>query len=294
LSESSGQKLFRDWNILQASCLKAEHIPNNKLLEWTNTFSKPQYRGQIKRIKKTSLLLIVTQNCDIAAREDHLDSCIELIVCKKIDPKDCVPFNQFVRGTRKLQFNVNKAWYEASSEYLLTVEKEDLLNTIEDLSEFDVISLASEFAISVPLWRANRYSRIALPDNFNNHLLPALDQFRGQLESLSITDGIPVPNHIRAIYIWLNTLDEVKHYTFELFALIREKTPDELLTKTQNILEDLALHIESKSSYIDQSQLYADREDNTYVSYLTRFTKLNLDHISLSKGDSDTGPDITN
>lgn len=289
---SCGQKLFKDWGISQAACFSVEHFSEEILLKWTESFAKPEYRNDIKKIRSSSVLMVISQNCDIAARNDESESCIELVICKKIREKDLYPLNQFVRSTRLFQFSVNGSYYQASSEYILTIEKSQFISTLSFIKNFQLLPLEDQYINAVPLWRANRYSRIALPDKFNEHLLPCLSSYGDNLTDISRIKDNPSLSYIRAIYIYLNTLEEASHYHFELFALMHHSTPDEILTQTQNHIEELASEIESKSGFKDESELYADRENNTYVSYLTRFAKLNLDYISLSNQEEDVGPEL--
>ena len=289
---SFGQILLHNKKLKQASCFFASQIPQEKRKEWSESFLKKALRGSTSKLKDTSLFLVLSQNCDIACRTDNIDSAVEVVICKKIRDKDVYAGNSFVKSVRKLQFKVGDNWYEANIDYILHLDKQDLLETIEAIEEFKIISLMDEFAISVPIWRANRYMRSALPDNFNIQLEPVLMKYIKPIEeagSVEITKGFS--SYIKALYVWVDSFEEKASYAFDFFALLRDDTPPEVLTKIQDIIESMASELEEEAGYKDDSDVYAGMGSNTLVSYLTKFVRLNLDSHSLSKGDSDLGLD---
>jgi len=289
---SKGQELFHVKKIFQASCFPVSCIPMDKRLEWSDSFSKKQLRNDTKRFKDNSLFLVLSQNCDIACNNDSNDSAIEIAVCKAIKPKEIFTGNTFVKSVRKFQFAANGSWYEANVDYIIHVDKHDLLETINSSASFELIKLADEFAKSVPYWRANRYLRSALPDKFNLNLHPVLDKHIKFIESAAAPrEKTDFSSYIRAIYVWINSFEELDFYEYDLFALLREDTPNEILSEIQDKIESMADELSESSGYEDKSEVYAGKENTTLVSYLTKFVRLNLDNHSLSKGDEDTGPE---
>lgn len=288
---SSGQILLHDKRLVQASCFSASLISDETKKNWSKSFHKPEYRDSLKKIKNSSIFLILSQNCDIACRNDSLDSTVEIAVCKKIKESDVFPGNSFVKSVRKLHFKAGSNWYEANIEYILSVNKKELLSTIESIDEFELIKLTDEYSKSVPVWRSNRYMRSALPDNFNDNFGHILDKHIGELEKRAI----PLYNedfssYIWAIYIHLDSDEEKANYNFRLFALLRDETPDNVIPDIQDILESIAEELEEQAGYTDDSDIYAGRAKSTYVSYLTQFVRLNLDNHSLSNGDNKIKP----
>ncbi len=85
---------------------------------------------------------------------------------------------------------------------------------------------------------------------------------------------------------------EADCYDFEIFALLRDDVSDETFSAIQDLIEALAEDLSEASGFNDVSENYADRDSHTFVSYRTRFVKLNLDSESLMSGDSDTGVDL--
>lgn len=286
---SAGQKLFHELGVRQSSYIKASDIPEDVRDYWIDSRTNSVLRIVNKKTKITnlSLLVITSQNCDIACNNDDLDSAVELAIFKPIKAKQVFPGNQFVKSVRKLQIQLDEQWFEAKVEHLITVKKSNLCELLTDNTEVNV--LPEVYQKSVPLWRANRYLRTALPDIFNTALFPVFNECLSDLETVASKEENG--SYIRALYIWLNTLEEVDHYVFEFFALTTVDTPDETLSNIQDSIENISLELVEQSGYaeIDDS-IYAGRDSTTYVSYLTRFVAINLDYVSLAKNDDDTGP----
>ncbi|MEY8199101.1 MAG: hypothetical protein RPS47_07665 [Colwellia sp.] len=258
-------------------------------MEWSDSFSQACYRRNVKKLKDTSIFLVISQDCDISCKRDTLEPTVEIVVCKKIKEKDIEPRNLFVKSTRKLQFQVEGTWYEANSEYILSVNKEDLFYALKD----ERILLPSPDHIrTIPLWRANKYLRTALPDAFNQALDPLINKHIDSLVEAGASASDRSTSYIRSLYIWLDKFSEEKQYQFELFALLKPETPDEDLSNIQDVIEaicdDLCLQ-----GLEDTSNGYVGREDSIYVSDIARMYRINLDSHSLSNRDPDVGPEET-
>jgi hypothetical protein len=288
---SVGQTLYRQRNVSQSICISASCFSDDTRLGWTESFSKSRYRGKSSKVKATSMLLVLSQNCDIAARDDRLDDSLELVVCKEISTPH--EGNKFAHSARKLHFQVDEQWYEANVDYILTVCKQELLEAIEQSTEFEVKQLPKIYEVSVPIWRANRYLRTGLPDSFNAQLFQIWDEYVALLEAAANCADEEYSSYIRALYVRVEPMTESRFHSFELFALLRHSIDNENMSAVQNIMESWAEALESKSGFTDISEIYADRESNTFVSYLNGLLRLNLDHLSLSQGDDDVGPSGT-
>jgi hypothetical protein len=287
---SKGQDLLHNKKLKQASCFFASSVPLKTRLAWTDSFVKSSFRNVIAKIKDSSIFLVLSQNCDIACPNDSIESAIEIAVCKKINKRDVFPGNSFVKSVRKLHFQVGELWYEANVDYILTIDKSELLDAISNIENFMPTELAKEFMISVPVWRSNRYMRSALPDNFNTQLYPILNGHLDKIEGIAkLGDDAKYSSHIRALYIWVDSEEEKQSYSFDIFALLRDGTPDLKTSKIQDAIEEMAEELSQNSGYDDQSEIYAGTESTVTVSYLTKFVRLNLDYRSLSQRDSDTG-----
>lgn len=286
---SAGQKLFHELGVCQSSYIKASEIPEDIRNIWIDSRTSSELRIVDKKTKipDNSLLVITSQNCDIACPNDDLDSAVEIAIFKPIKTKKVFPGNQFVKSVRKLQIQIDEQWFEAKVEHLITVKKSNLCELLTEKT--DVKILPEIYEKSLPLWRANRYLRTALPNTFNDALSPVFEKHLPDIEAVASKEGNG--SYIRALYIWLNTLEEVGHYTFEFFALTTAEVPNEILSNIQDSIENISLELCEQAGYdeIDDS-VYAGRDSTTYVSYLTRFVAINLDHVSLAENDDDTGP----
>ncbi|WP_421189115.1 hypothetical protein [Aeromonas sanarellii] len=287
---SNGQELFFEHGIKQAVGFHASFIDIETRLAWSESFPKKKYRKVESKVSDSTFFLVISQNCDIATHRDDLDSAIELAVCKSIKERSVTDRNQFAISSRRLQFLIEGKWYEASTEYIITVEKLELLSAIKSKSDFKVTCLSKECQITVPIWRANRYYRAGLPNKFNESLGPILAKHMPEIESAACVEHDDFKSFIRAMYVKLDSLDESDSYRFEFFALLRDSVDDKTMTDIQGRIESMGEELAEQSGFADCSGIYADRERNTYVSYLNDFLRLNLDHHSLSLGDDDIGP----
>ena len=85
---SFGQKLLHELGVEQCTSFFCASIPMGTRLNWANSLPKIELRDDVKKLKDTSIFLILSQNCDIACRNDKLDSHVEICVCKKIKEKE--------------------------------------------------------------------------------------------------------------------------------------------------------------------------------------------------------------
>ncbi|WP_146129568.1 hypothetical protein [Alteromonas alba] len=288
---SFGQKLLHELGVEQCASFFCASVPMDTRLNWANSLPKIEFREDVKKLKDTSIFLILSQNCDIACRNDKLDSHVEVCVCKKIKEKEKHAGNMFVGSARKLQFSIGDDWYEANVDLILSVNKEELYATLHT-HNVDILAPSEQLLQIAPLWRANRYTRTALPDNFNARLFPILDENLHRLQANAIVPTEMTASYLRAIYIRVTPMTEEESYNFALFALLRADTPDDILSSIQESVEDFAQALEEASGFTDESDIYADRDSNTFVSYLNSYLRLNLDRHSLAEGDSDIGPEL--
>jgi hypothetical protein len=285
---SNVQNLFINKGLKQASCFFASEVPQDVRLRWSDSLAKSGLRNDTKKLKESALFLVISQNCDIASRNDSIEDSVEIVVCKSIKSRDVYPGNAFVKSVRKLQFQYGDSWYEANSDLILTVKKDELVDALTDTA---ISYLTDEYTQTIPLWRSNRYMRTALPDAFNEVFFPVFDDHVGRVEVAAKADQKEsFASYIRAIYIWLDSFEEQDVYSFDLFALLKDSVCDEQSSAIQEQVEALAEALSEAAGYDDRSEIYADRESNTQVSYLNKFVRLNLDHQSLASGDADTGP----
>jgi len=285
--ESFGCKLFNEFHLRQGSYFNSSSFPDELRNSWIDSYPKQSNRS--KKIKSSSVLVLITQDCDIACERDTLESSIELLVCKKIREKDVFRGNQFVKSVRKLHFSLEDKYYEANSDYIMTVSKEMFFEALLNQNvEYIPNNVPDDILESFKIWRTNRYSRTALPNNFNNNLKPVVDEFVPKLIESSL-DGSS-DSFIRAIYVRLNSMNELESYNFSFFALLRSNTPDETLSNIQDEMEAMCDRLSQESGYTDESDIYVGRDSDTLVSALTSYVRFNVDSHSLENGDYELGP----
>lgn len=285
---SYGQQLFHDKNLKQASCFFCDSLDEAGRQEWLDSLPKKDLRSKLQKIKEGTLCLVISQNCDIACRDDKLDDSVEIALCQKIRAKDVHEGNTFVRSVRKFHFEFNGNFYEANVDYIVTIKKEHLLRIIDD-NHIEIEKLNKEYCQALPFWRANRYFRSALPDAFNSKINNLIKDYIPKLVEVAKVnkEEYEFSNFIKSFYVNLDTLEESDYYEFELFFLIRDETPDDISIEIQDIVEDFATALAESSGFSDVSEIYVDKETNTSVGYLSQFIRFNVDSYSLEQGDSD-------
>lgn len=291
---SCGQLIFHSKKLQQVSCFFAKEIPDAKRKNWLDSLPKSHLRDKVNKFTQDVLCVVLSQNCDIACNNDALDDCIEIVLCQPIKAKKVHKGNQFVKSVRKLHFEFANNNYEANVDYIITVRKEELLNLIEENTSFDILNLDEEYRTIFPFWRANRYVRSALPDQFNDNIYRILYKYIEQLETVSSTQSYDFSSFIKSFYVNIDSLEEKENYDFELFFLLRDETPNDIISHIQDIVETFANELVeiTGNAYKDVSLIYADTETNTNVKYLSSLIRFNVDHYSLQNGDSDFSEDV--
>lgn len=291
---SCGQIIFHNKKLQQASCFFANNISEDVRKNWLGSLPKINLRDKFNKFTEEVLCVVLSQNCDIACSKDDLDDCLEIALCQPIKAKKVFRGNQFVKSVRKLHFKFMDVNYEANVDYIITVRKEQLLELINQNRSFEILNLDEENQTIFPFWRANRYVRSALPDQFNNNIFPILNKYLEALENISLSPSYSFSSFIKSFYVNLDSLEEKGSYDFELFFLLRDETPNELIGNIQDIVEEFANELVeiTQNNYQDVSQIYADTETNTSVKYLSNLIRFNVDYHSLQKGDNDFSEDV--
>lgn len=289
---SNGKRLLTENNLRQGSYFKANKVPEVVRNKWIDFRISETYRSQIKKnqIHNDDIIVIMTQDCDIACSKDSQDPFIECAIFKPIKERQVHAGNQFAYSVRKLHIRINDSWYEAKSNYLTYIEKSSLLHIIQS-EQISIERLEhAEFNI-IPYWRANRYLRAALPDNFNANFMVEIEEHKETLKNSFLDDE--GKSYIRGIYIKLDTNEEIGQYKFELFFLLKANTPQQEAKEIQDLSEKISNELINKYSYSEYEDcIYADKENNTSVGFIINFSRVNFDHLSLSNDDEDIGDNL--
>jgi len=151
-------------------------------------------------LPNNSRLIIVSQICDLLHVSLEAEPFAEVLVTI---PLEGGPNGNFVncRSPRKLHIpittGVDTTYLEARRVDVYSVPREILL----ELSPDHNMKLETKVVTVLSRWLALRYSRAALPDNFEARLRDRSDEIRKTLKN--------VPNDIHAIYIALNSHTEL-------------------------------------------------------------------------------------
>lgn len=275
----------------QGASFSASALPEAYLKEWADYRSEPELRT--KAIKKSALLVVVSQDCDIACHNHADDPCVELAVFNSIRPKKMYAGNQFAYSVRKLQLQIGDKCYEAKARETVRVPKQVLCDCLRSP---DIDSpLPPGQCRTLVLWRANRYQREAFPDCFVQGFRPLLDSVFPELERIAQVQGDSSQSYIRALYIYIDNLEEEGDCGFSLMVLLRADTPDVVQSKLDDHMDELCQELERREPSFhlieDDNELasLAEKESTITVATLGRYVKYNLDSASLSHGDPDVG-----
>lgn len=287
-TDSTGKQLLVNWGVRQGSYISAPEYPKN----WCEFRPSPEMRTKV--FKKGCLLLVQSQDCDIAAKESH-EPEIELLPLAPIKAKKVYPGNQYAKSSRTLQINIDGQDYEGKVRATVFVPKQQLLEWLGTNQESaNIAQLTPENLRILTAWKANRYQRAALPDRFNHAFIPLFEKYADEFGAYSTGNG---NSCIRGMYLHLDTLEEhATNYQFALLALLTHDTTDRQQLAIEEQVEELIHELEEQQGFTlaEHPSLpgNAERESVVTVAQLTQYMKINLDYLSLKEGDEDLGPDV--
>ncbi len=235
---------------------------------------------------RRNVLVLLTQACDIVAATNH-ESDLEFVIARRPKKASQPHFrNLDARSTRYLELNLNGTWYKAEANKTLQIPKQIFFDQVSAhnlssncLEDKDIEVLAR--------WRANRYMRKALPDDFNNKVKSLIDNgtFDSDLE------------HAGGLYLNIDPFAPSDHYIVRLFALLKrgssEDKFDALYTKMESILDAIneidgltCPFIETEENSVFLEVAPAMRRIEVSIALRDHFMRWNFDYISLSVNDS--------
>lgn len=290
--DSFGVQLLNQ-GLRQGSGFPADFLAAEQLKIWADFRSEPMLR--VKLLKPTDLLVVASQDCDIACRDDNQEPCIELAVFSLLKKKDEHAGNQFANSVRTLQLLINDQYYAAKARYTIRVPKKDVFDVFNG-SYSTLFDLPEGQRRTLTLWRANRYQRAALPDRFNEVFTPLIKEALPAIEQLAKDLSDSSRSYIRSLYVYLENMSEEGGCNFSLLALLRADTPNNIQSSLDDAMDSICTKLEQCSNYtlcesIDLPGL-AEREDTVTVFMLGRYVKFNLDYVSLREGDPDVGAEL--
>lgn len=238
--------------------------------------------NQLSETRNT--LILLTQACDIVASSGH-EPTLEFVIARRPKKKKAPHFlNQDARSSRYLELEINGVWYKAEASKIVHIPKETFFTETANI----VSSCLADQDIEVlARWRANRYMRIALPDEFIKKISPLVD--KGLFESGLEQAG--------GLYINLDPFSKSAQYTVRLFALHRQGSSEknfselfnkmELLLSAFNDVDGLTCpYIEGENNPFFEEITPAMRRSELTIALRDHFVRWNFDYISLKDGDS--------
>jgi len=285
MSESVGIELFnKHW--VQGAYLFCESLPPDFFQYYWPSNKALSLDLEKQLADKRNVLILLSQNCDIAAQ---LETTLEFVFARRkkgSKAKSAYFPNLDAKSTRFLELKLSDGfWYKAEASKILQIDKQDFLNQITT-PVLQPEQLAKSSCETLARWRANRYMRVALPDSFNNKIRPLIENkvFDAGLE------------HAGSLYLNLDSYEESENYTVRLFALHRQDSPEEtyqaLSEKMEQILENIhaidGLHcpyLEEETNEVFEEVFPAMRRSEVNIDLLDNFVRWNFDSISLSDDD---------
>ena len=241
----------------------------------------------IDEIRDGDCCIVVSQSCDVL--HDTLDDepWIEVIIARPVTNPEPMKLN--ARNPRWLQFSVkvngilNTFEVSSSSRYFL-----DRL-VLEKYAADETRTLPPEARNALVRWLVGRYSRTALPDNFNLRIRSAQGSLHDLLKKLPTLRGLYIAIEPLGE---LNTLDE--DYKIRVVALMaHEKFRDAYLktTVTQHI-EHFAARLR-KCKGIRLEKVVVESDASLTVAELDHLIVLNYEYLTL-RDPSNQEPRVRN
>ncbi|NOR70389.1 MAG: hypothetical protein GQ532_11975 [Methylomarinum sp.] len=289
MNESVGIELFsQGW--VQGTYLFCKSLPAG-FFQFCWAGSKTLSEDIEKQLTdKRNALILLSQNCDIAAK-NLTETTLEFVIARRKKgntPKPPYFLNLDARSTRNLELELSdNFWYKAEASKILQINKQDFLAQIT-IHATQPKQLAKSSCETLARWRANRYMRVALPDSFNNKIRPLI-------ENNIFDEGL---EHAGSLYLNLDSYEESENYTVRLFALHRHsssvETYDILAEKMERILEGIHAieglncpYLEEETNEIFETVYPAMRRSEVSIELLDHFVRWNFDSISLSDSDNE-------
>ena len=234
---------------------------------------------------KNQKILVISQSCDIAHYSEVDEPEIELIICNIISQVDGMFINS--RNPRKLhitavQKDLTAGGQDVCLELLAKDKKAFNKSIFTNHSPESNLKLDDNNKRVLCNWLSSRYSRLALPTEFNNRMSKMKNFAKYVKKTNSLISGL-------FIKIEPNTeLLEGETYTVNILALVSADNTEPL-----NPVEDLldAMKIHMKANNIEVFAVHRSENDIS-VATLKGFQKYSFDHLSFRSPDYPKSPEI--
>lgn len=233
-------------------------------------------------VDNDSLLLIVTQTCDLINPSFDLEPYLEVIQLRSLEGELHAQFKDG-KNSRRLEFTIegsklNGNYYLLPSDRFL-IRRETLLNLypVECINNPKLIKV-------IPNWLASRYNRTAFPDSYDSRWKFRRDKIENIIKKLHLVEDI---------YIRLDQFDELpegKDYVVDIILLMdandfddanTNKKYEELKRKLENQFNSCkGLNIES-IDLVSNASITLKEIDSYYIWDYSYLTHRNLDSSNL-------------
>ena len=183
-----------------------------------------------KQVNSQTLLLVLSQNCDINSSGDKY---IELISLKtKNNPS---PRVQYVQNYRKLHFPFNGSYYECEAELISIVNK-----SVFDEVDFEIKgTLDNRTLDSVIDWRVGRYNRKPFPHNFNTDFIQNYLKANGNALGEYLEDNRDYIDHLH-VFVKPDDVEDAEDYLVSMTALMFNDVDEEKRLEVESVLREHA------------------------------------------------------
>ncbi|MDR2440675.1 MAG: hypothetical protein LBE12_15035 [Planctomycetaceae bacterium] len=195
------------------SPINAEKIKEN---EWKQGDIFPQ--EAIKQIAEKHFpdveldglrIIVVSHSCDIRYYKADEELWIEILLARSIQNRD----NASIQGRRQRYYHLEienktsgiKSWFEANIDDRYRIYR----NFCADYKPSSQWVINNDEKRSIARWIAYRYTRIALPDAFNERIRPKKNELKKLLKK-------DVSQFISGLYICLSNQELQKNQTYEI------------------------------------------------------------------------------
>jgi len=234
-------------------------------------------------------LIVASQSCDITNNNTEIDPNIELIVGRPIAQKNGnLTFNKNPRQLHtELKVFTGDAGLISYVDLEIKISERILVpkEYLADLTPDESARLETYQLESCIKWLTARYSRPALPTEFNNRIANADPKGKLRKKAKSLNEKLS------GIYVEITPFDELpegENYYVNLLGLVAEINASEI-PKAESSLTAIADIL--KAANMDVKTAVRSEADIT-IALIKRFKRFYFDDLSF-KDDTDLPPEVT-
>lgn len=226
---------------------------------------------------KADAVLIVSQDCDLVNRSYDAEPYAEVLLFSKVPKVD----GNLTYGKNPRKLQVSAVWEEMCFETSIHSRQSIARCMLEDYSPAPISWNTDPTVEIIRRWISRRYTRVALPDAFNQRCKPVLPGVEKKLRASG--------RDFSGIYIRLSTYEELEDsadYEVLLVGTMRIAVKDDtekllVLYEAMDEIEEL-LNLCNGICVVESSVI---GEDEYTLDNLKDSQRWNWDHLSLREDD---------